>query len=58
VNGVQVVSDGRAAIEGIRPNDRIVTVNGKATSELSAAELHRLIKRSSGILRLQLDRYD
>lgn len=55
---VQVISDGRAANEGIRPNDRILAVNGKNTSDLSPADLHRLIKRSTGILRLQVERYE
>lgn len=54
---VQVISDGRAASEGIRPNDRILSVNGKNTCDLSPADLHRLIKRSTGILRLQVERY-
>uniref|UniRef100_A0A914UX12 PDZ domain-containing protein n=1 Tax=Plectus sambesii TaxID=2011161 RepID=A0A914UX12_9BILA len=52
----QVITDGRAANEGIRPNDRILAVNGKSTSDLSPAELHRLIKRGTGILRLQIER--
>lgn len=54
---IQVIPLGHAAKEGIQAGDILRSLNGKAVLDLNFEEIQRQLKKTTGILRISLQRW-